>query len=57
MKTSKLLIAIALLSFVTSNAQITKGNWLMGGNGNFSFSKTKGKDNNNELIINKLIGF
>ena len=52
MKTSKLLIAIALLSFVTSNAQITKGNWLMGGNGNFSFSKTKGKDNNNELIIN-----
>ena len=35
MKTIKLFIAIALLSFTTSNAQITKGNWMTGGNASF----------------------
>ena len=42
MKTFKLLIAIALLSFVNSNAQITKGNWMVGGSG--SFYKTEAGD-------------
>jgi len=46
MKTSKLLIAIALLSFATSNAQITKGNWLVGGTGSFYSAQLK-DDNNN----------
>lgn len=35
MKTTKLLFITALFSFVTSNAQITKGNWMVGGTGNF----------------------
>lgn len=46
MKTFKLFIAIALLSFVTSNAQITKGNWLVGGTGNFYSAQLKDDSNN-----------
>ena len=30
MKTFKLFFGITLLSFLTSNAQITKGNWMVG---------------------------
>jgi hypothetical protein len=40
MKTSRLhLIAILLLGFY-ANAQITKGNWMMGGSAAFSYTKT-----------------
>lgn len=35
MKTIKLFFAITLLSFLTSNAQITEGNWMVGGSGSF----------------------
>ena len=45
MKTSKLIFALALFSFLTSNAQITKGNWMVGGSGNFYSAQLK--DNNN----------
>ena len=48
MKTSKLLIAIALLSFVNSNAQITKGNWMVGGSGNFTNYKSTFQSGNTE---------
>lgn len=44
MKTIKLFITITLLTFVTSNAQITKGNWMVGGSGSFSSSNTKSEN-------------
>lgn len=37
-------IAIALFTFSNTNAQITKGNWMMGGNGSFSYSKYESKN-------------
>jgi hypothetical protein len=43
MKTLNLFFAIALFSF-TSNAQITKGNWMVGGSGSFDYSKTEPKN-------------
>lgn len=46
MKTFKLLIAITLLNFATSNAQITKGNWLVGGTGSFYSAQLKDDSNN-----------
>ena len=36
MKTIKLIFTLTLFSFLTSNAQITKGNWMVGGNGSYS---------------------
>lgn len=36
MKKIKLIIAVVILFAVNSNAQITKGNWMVGGNGLFS---------------------
>lgn len=36
MKTFKIFFGITLLSFLTSNAQITKGNWMVGGSSSFS---------------------
>ena len=47
MKTIQLFITIALLSFLTTNAQITKGNWMVGGNLKYSKSKTEFTSNNN----------
>jgi hypothetical protein len=44
MKTFKLFFGITLLSFLTSNAQITKGNCMVGGTGNFYSYQLK--DNN-----------
>lgn len=46
MKTFKLLLITTLLSFVTSNAQITKGNWMVGGSGSFDYAKTEPKNTN-----------
>lgn len=42
MKTIQFFIAILLISLST-NAQITKGNWMMGGSGSFNYSKTEPK--------------
>ncbi|CAM3855031.1 Outer membrane protein beta-barrel domain-containing protein [Flavobacterium gelidilacus] len=55
MKAFKLLFNIILFSFLTTNAQITKGNWMVGGNGNFSSYESKYKNNGND-ITNKGIG-
>lgn len=38
MKTFKIIIASVLLFSVTTNAQITKGNWMVGGNASYSSS-------------------
>ena len=46
MKTIQLFIAFSLLSYVTSNAQITKGNWMVGGNLGFDYSKIDNKNSN-----------
>lgn len=46
MKTIKLFYFITLFTLITSNAQITKGNWLMGGNGNISYTKSVPKQSN-----------
>ena len=46
MKKIQLIIAFSLLSFLTSNAQITKGNWMVGGNLGFDYSKIDNKNSN-----------
>lgn len=49
-------ICIALVLFtITSNAQITKGNWMVGGTGNISSYESKFQNNGNE-VTNKGIG-
>lgn len=45
MKTIKLLITVLLFATAT-NAQITKGNWMVGGSGSFSYADTKPKNSN-----------
>jgi len=45
MKTIKLFFATILVCSITSNAQITKGNWMMGGDANLSSSTTSLSDN------------
>lgn len=45
MKALKILFISSILYTITTNAQITKGNWMVGGNGNFSYSKTENKNN------------
>lgn len=60
MKTFKLFMAIALLSFLTSNAQITKGNWMFGGSASYNnkeiynknFSNDKGRTTEIEVTAN-----
>lgn len=49
MKTIKLFIAIALVSFSSSNAQITKGNWMVGGSGSFTNYKSTFQSGNSEI--------
>ena len=46
MKTIHLFFSITLLSFLTSNAQITKGNWMVGGNGSFYSAQLKNENTN-----------
>lgn len=50
MKKIKLIIAVALLFTVNANAQITKGNWMVGGNAGLNYIASK--DNNNTTVIN-----
>ena len=49
MKINKNLIAITLFFTILSNAQITKGNWMMGGSGSFGNYKTTSEGISNEL--------
>ena len=59
----KLIFTLTLFSFLTSNAQITKGNWMVGGSG--SYSKEENYANNfkssklktSELEIKTNIGY
>ena len=46
MKTIHLFFSITLFFFLTSNAQITKGNWMVGGNISFQYDKYENKNNN-----------
>ena len=55
MKTIKLFFATILLCSITSNAQITKGNWMVGGTGNVTSYENK-NNNNGSDIISKGIG-
>ncbi len=51
MKTFKLFFGITLLSFLTSNAQITKGNWMVGGNASLSNKEIYNKNSSNNKGI------
>lgn len=55
MKTIKLLFATTLLYALSTNAQITKGNWMVGGSGNISSYENKYINNGTE-ISNKGLG-
>lgn len=65
MKTIKTLFFATLLFTMTTNAQITKGNWMVGGDASFSSSSYKTKNQNgldvtsttNDIIINPNIGY
>jgi hypothetical protein len=52
MKTFKLFIIATLVFTATSNAQITKGNWMVGGSGSFSSKKYQANDSNGNKEIN-----
>lgn len=49
MKLIKLLFIVTLLFTVSANAQITKGNWMVGGSGNFTNYKSTYQNNNVEI--------
>jgi hypothetical protein len=63
MKTRKLFFIAILLCTISASSQITKGNWMVGGNGSFSnkeiydnnFKNDKGKTS--ELSINANMGY
>lgn len=55
MKTIKLILAISFLTVYSSDAQITKGNWMVGGAGNFSSYESKYKSNGVDMT-NKGLG-
>lgn len=46
MKTLKLFIIVAILCAISASSQITKGNWMVGGSGNFTNYKNTYPDNN-----------
>ena len=47
MKTIKLIFTLSLFSFLTSNAQITKGNWMVGGSASFKSYKSENINSGN----------
>lgn len=49
MKKSLLLLTVACISFNIVKSQITKGNWMIGGNANFSFSNNDNESYNTKL--------
>lgn len=53
MKINKILFAATFFFIITSNAQITKGNWMMGGSGSFgSFNTTSLGTNGKGTYLN-----
>jgi hypothetical protein len=52
MKKLKLFTALLLLTTITTTAQITKGNWMVGGNGSFSYNKSETKNTSGGLQQN-----
>jgi len=53
MKINKILFIVTFLIICTANAQIEKGNWMMGGSGNFgSFNTTSLGVNNKATYVN-----
>lgn len=52
MKTLLTVITLFLLFFGKANAQITKGNWMVGGNASFSYNRTENKNINNNSGTN-----
>lgn len=46
---NKIFLITTLLISVASNAQITKGNWMVGGSGNYTSYKSKIYNNNTEI--------
>lgn len=61
MKKIKIITALTLLLAVNANSQITKGNWMVGGDLNYSNFKSSYKGNlsseSNSLIISPNIGY
>jgi outer membrane protein len=57
MKTIKLLFVATVLFSLTSNAQITKGNWMVGGDGSFSANKSSDDSTSNILNLSPNIGY
>ena len=60
MKTIKLFLALSLLSFLTSNAQITRGNWMVGGDASFYNQKAESESSSSEgtgFYISPKIGY
>lgn len=60
MKINKILFIATLLITFTSNAQIDKGNWLMGGSGSFGNYKIRNGDDSfksTQIAINPNIGY
>jgi hypothetical protein len=49
MKTLKSIFVTVVLFSITSNAQITKGNWMVGGTGNLTFYENKAIQNGNDV--------
>lgn len=49
MKKIKIITALTLLLAVNTNAQITKGNWMVGGSGNFINYESTFQNNNTEV--------
>jgi hypothetical protein len=50
MKILKTTASFILLCTITANAQVTKGNWMVGGSGNFTSYKSTFQSNNIEVI-------
>lgn len=55
MKTFKLICIATLLFTLSANAQITKGNWMVGGTGSFSSSKTVSNNGQDYKSVEKTI--
>jgi hypothetical protein len=58
MKITQTLVLVFFLASFLGTAQITKGNFLVGGNGNFSYTKFKQKPNPNtgSIVFNNING-
>ena len=60
MKINKIFLVVTIFFAMSSNAQITKGNWMMGGSGRFGNYKITNSDesfNTTQIGINPHIGY